>query len=1521
MSLDFDKLEQEVDRELGVAPVSVPPTLEPIVNLSAQPSTLSLYDNRMDVANQQQNSWQHTGAVAGIGRTLGRIPIRAAEDIYNAANEIFQFGEKAEWDEALFGAPINKVEDFAADFGSYLVTFLFPGGTIAKGVTALSKATIAAKTAKITATLKKTSAGRKLLKYSTIAAEGSIAGAVADYLNTETGDETGLEAIRTRMMEAYKGAIIGAGLNIGLFGLKKYVGVKLNVLRKKKKLAKAIERGEDGREELVQLSKALKKEEAVQSDVYQEVTAMDNLVKDVDIDNPSPSVSPDSRAVDLVDKPTESVVDDFVPTKEIDDVQAEILKGNKELEWYLNNGGKLPDQLNTLVALTKSLNSKFDPIFVKLIKQIGQAGKGKYTPDKVEALKKTLISMEKRLEQHKLLMKFRAIAGNYAGKSLRAFRGDAANFSRPFQYKEGTRQRLQQIDSMLEFIRGTRQGTITDDQLVEGIKIRMNNLEKVGKTGRLDTLYRRQLADMQEKNVTTIWERYKEEIGGYVVNHLTPGKAAQKALLDQFTSDTKKVITQLLPKAKGAKSVRSALELVQDQMKNPEKLRESLEEAITALEKSDLPDDVVEEAVAQLRQPLDTVGQRLFSATPSSKKLVAEVVKQELDKMGVKLRRAVAEGNEVKVLEDVVSSISKQVSLGPNEKYELMNLVREQLGDAISDIRNQTIRDFISSELHQKFMLSGEIADIADMSGRPLNEVRDYLIKTAKNRKQTPEDIQFLRKQRDIAKRELEQRVENAYFVELLERLSKMQQYQTTTLTNYELGVSLLEQWRYNMGMLLSTRTWFIGPVSAIMQLSAQPLHRALRTFFKTDAQKKAGKLGEDASAVRMALTELSSTYEYFNNLGDMWNLFFNTFKNGGFSLFNPKSIQRHAEYVKNAVDNNDPTQLMFKDRALLKDMIRLYVPDTPDSRGRMRKFFEDISDGTPEGGIGKALELMFSLSQRVMGALDDPVTLLGTRRALRAKATQDGLLQGLEGDKLSDFVENYMSEAITKDGGYPMWVGREELSDVEQLGLAVSFRADYTDQFLSATARSFAHWSRNGADAYSNPVKFLARWSVPFIKTPTAILQFTIDNIPGLAQGKAVLHWRGLSELHGQKKKVMQTLEDAQNVRKVAVTPNERKAAEQAIRTQEELLEGIEDKLIEQGAEVNATGITATAFSIMIMQLVQSSRITGTGSYLPEEMRENIRRNGGKFNHIYINTPFGEKAIDYSRMEPWSAYISAYADYFALAALTQQYPELEAELNTGASMIQSYMVEQLGNKYFVKGLFELIRPFVDEDYDFAMSGSSYPESLSPRVLRELRTVNEEFEKQYTDWKSKFMYRAFGHPTGQYVRNALGEKAKRQWTPDGWFNYFSPISVSEVENDPVLRELSTLWGNVGYLRQWKNDGVDTRNYRSTSGQTLYDAWMDAIDHNSQRAALQRLFRSGKYQRASIIKEDDKDITKTNLVNDIIRKYRNKAWKQVTKDPQYNNFYDSEGTSWKEQKEIKTSVPTSAPPTYNQLLSF
>jgi hypothetical protein len=97
--------------------------------------------------------------------------------------------------------------------------------------------------------------------------------------------------------------------------------------------------------------------------------------------------------------------------------------------------------------------------------------------------------------------------------------------------------------------------------------------------------------------------------------------------------------------------------------------------------------------------------------------------------------------------------------------------------------------------------------------------------------------------------------------------------------------------------------------------------------------------------------------------------------------------------------------------------------------------------------------------------------------------------------------------------------------------------------------------------------------------------------------------------------------------------------------------------------------------------------------------------------------------------------------------------------------------------------------------------------------------------------------------------------------------------------------------------------------------------MDAIDHNSQRAALQRLFRSGKYQRASIIKEDDKDITKTNLVNDIIRKYRNKAWKQVTKDPQYNNFYDSEGTSWKEQKEIKTSVPTSAPPTYNQLLSF
>ena len=1506
-----------------ITPVTESPT--PILNRRIQPTPLS--EARNDPYTQENAPWSARGAALGVGRTLGRIAIRPVEDIYNAANEVFQFGEKAEWDEALFGDPVNNAEEIASEVGSFLVTFLLPGGAIAKGVTAGAKsAGITAKTAKITSTLSKTAKGRKVLKYTAIGAEGSIAGAVADYLSSDTGDETGLDAIRTRLMDTMQGAVIGAGLNVGGHFLRRYVGNKIRILRARKGLAKAIEKGADPTREMDNLGKALKEEQKLKGDVFQETLAMENMVDDIDIDNLGKRKA---RVIDTPDgpkvtTPARDVEDILPPPKDevIDEVDEEIYKAKEELRTFMKLGQPLSDQINDLVALTKSWNSKFDPIFAKLTAQIDALKNNLPTPEQEAALRETIIGMELRLEQHKVLMEYRAIAGNIAGKNLRANRGDGADFSKPFEYKEGAKKRIAAIDALLDFIKKTRRGENINQDLVDELQTKITTIDQVAKTGKLDVGLRKTLEDTQESAAKTIWEQYKKEITEDVLKHLTPSKAGQKALLDQFSKDVTNAIKGIPDVAKEEKVVRSALEEIENLMANPEKIKEGIEEAIAKIGKSKLPEEVKENAIAKLSEVLEgQVAKGFFETLPSSRKLVDTLIKQQLDKLGVKIRRAVAEGNEVELIEEVVASIKSMTGLPADKALRLEQMVREQLGNTIADIRDETIRKFITSELYQKFMLSGEIAELEDMAGRPINEIKEYLMSVAKQRKQTPDDIKFLRKQRDAAKAELEKQVNKEYFVELLKRLNDIQEYQTSTMSPFALTMHLLEQWRYNVGLLQSFKTYFIGPVSAITMLGVQPIKEAIKTSYKSfKKSEETGFVAKLAQSLRYGVTELTSTYEYFANFTDSWQLMKNTFRNRGFSVFNPKSVNRHVEYVSNAMDKNDPTQLMFKDRKMLKEMIRMYGDDTPIVRSKVRKFFDDLADGTPENLLGKAMDVIFSLSQRVMGALDDPTALLATRRALRARLTREGLSQGLDGEDLAKYIQEGFEDNISKAGGYPMWRGVEEMHEIEQLGLAVSFRADYTDQFLSATARSFANWSRHGHDANTNLAKIAARWSVPFIKTPTAVLQFMVDNFPPMAALRSVKFAAKQSPLHEAKRLATERLEDAINIKSKAVTKSQREAAEEAIATQKELLEGIEDKLFEYGAEVHSTLIMASGLGIFLNYLATSGTITGSGAYLPKDMRENMRRSGYKFNTIKMNVAGKEYVVDHSRLEPYTAFLSGYADYANWRALQELYPELEEDINTLGAMTHQYMIEQLGNKYFVKGLFELIRPMVDEEFTYKMTASSYLESLSPRALREINLINEEFEKQYVTAADKLYHRITGLSTGTYLRNALGEKADRKFSQEGIINFLSPITIEEAKSDPILGEVSRSWGKIGYLREYKKEGIQTRDYRNEEGETLYNRWMDSIQHEAQRKDLKELFKMQVYKDAPPLSDDPQVQTKADLINSVIRWYRNDGWERLKEDRSSRSYYNTDGNSWKDDIGYKEYSPKTYP-TLEELGAF
>lgn len=230
-----------------------------------------------------QTSWSFWGATRGTGRTIARMPIRPSNDVYNIFVESGLFGgEKPNWDEDWLGKPQNAVEDITADIGSFLVSFLIPGGVVAKAGTTTAKL---AGGGKVLTKLSKTSKGRKAVKFTKIVGEGAVAGAVADYLSTDTGDETGMVAVQERLSNVVKGGFIGAGVNLTGHGLARTVGIGIKKIRALKKVKLAAEGKGDPVVALQSLKKALDEENALKSDVAQEIQKTDEVLKPVDLNN------------------------------------------------------------------------------------------------------------------------------------------------------------------------------------------------------------------------------------------------------------------------------------------------------------------------------------------------------------------------------------------------------------------------------------------------------------------------------------------------------------------------------------------------------------------------------------------------------------------------------------------------------------------------------------------------------------------------------------------------------------------------------------------------------------------------------------------------------------------------------------------------------------------------------------------------------------------------------------------------------------------------------------------------------------------------------------------------------------------------------------------------------------------------------------------------------------------------------------------------------------------------------------
>ena len=843
-------------------------------------------------------------------------------------------------------------------------------------------------------------------------------------------------------------------------------------------------------------------------------------------------------------------------------------------------------------------------------------------------------------------------------------------------------------------------------------------------------------------------------------------------------------------------------------------------------------------------------------------------------------------------------------------------MVRAELGNTVATIREKIVGDFISKEIYQKYSLKHSIEEMDEMADKSIAEIKEYLGVTAKKSQLVPEDIKRLKEQAKASRKILTDKLKNeetaAYneFVkEFLQSLSKMDSFGMEEMGSLELFLRAAEKFRLN-SLLFSVRTWTVGLLSASFNIGYQPFKQMLKKYSEIRGLQKLGMpgYGPEVSAVKVALQELKATSEYINNWSDLMNILKATWKQNGHGAFNAKAFRRHEEDLVSQTDEignikEGPIKLNFKNRDHLQKLVNKYGVDSEPNKKRLRKFLEEIVEGEPSTRIGKALDPLFSVSFRAMGMFDQPFIFLGTMRALRADALQEGLLKGLEGEALEKFTKERMQEALKREGDVLTWSKNEEFDEVSELGFSMVYQQEYADKIISKAARDFARWSRSGEDSHRNLLKIGARLFVPFIKTPTAIAQWTVDNLPLLSQANWVRVILGYSKTAKALNKVEKDIiANTESLKARPITKEQIKEIEDA---QESLLQQKRDLILkntEEKAEAAANAISSTVLGAGITAAISTGNITGSGAHLSDDQKARLKDAGWRPNTIYI----GGHKIDYSRFEPFSTLVSAHADLVHYKMLSEE--GLTNDDLEWYNVLRASFVSNFSDKYFLRGLksfFGLLDKRAG-DFNAESVAVDFLSSLSPTIIRDLNQMNQEFQTKAHGFRDKLMERSFGKFPGLFARNLLGEKVERQWQMEGAWGVLSPVYFAKDERDTLMTEIANIREDVGGRQSFyrtETQKIDTRDYRDPkTGISLQDKWMDEmssirISGKTLRKSLEKLIKTKKYKDAPNFEVTDAPHTRASLVKDILDKYRNKAWKEVRKDRKLRKYTNAEGNSW------------------------
>lgn len=526
------------------------------------------------------------------------------------------------------------------------------------------------------------------------------------------------------------------------------------------------------------------------------------------------------------------------------------------------------------------------------------------------------------------------------------------------------------------------------------------------------------------------------------------------------------------------------------------------------------------------------------------------------------------------------------------------------------------------------------------------------------------------------------------------------------------------------------------------------------------------------------------------------------------------------------------------------------------DTLNGMYKGLDNLDEVWTTGTTLEKLQSVHSIMTRAMGASDEFMSQLNYRAIAYAKSLGDARLTakqvGREGDEefITQTADRIFKETKFTEAGLPRDVdafheAKSILYQNSLTGKMMNYKTGNVDQMRNPTALMKIG---SGLQTASDNVPLL-KFIIPFIKTPTNILQMSIDH-------------SALALLSEDTRRVIQG------------------GGREAALAKAQIAMGMTSFTI--GATMAGTGM-----------------ITGG---LPSDHKERaaLLKSGWKPYSFKVKTPDGQSHyVSYQGYEPIATILGTGADLVQLGMIATS--DDEDKISTLAKQAGIIFTNNFIDKaYFRTAVTQMNIIFnadavtptqIQNSLGSVMAGSLLPDSSGVKNITTLGTVEaKKPENVIQTALTGYLNRGLG----QYQRNEFGEKET--------ITNLLLAKSNNVGSNPEDKELRRL-AEQGYSptevsKVYSEAGLKLKEFRNPeTKQSAYDAFIEemgtvTIGGQTLREAVGNLVMSDEYNSLPDTSDDNDQDTKTKEINAVYQEYIQSARETIS--TQEYNFVNKDG---------------------------